>query len=174
MKTKIFALFLLAAILSSSLSGCIVYTKQVNLEKISKDQAVDVAIDHFDLNKENCKSIEAELDDNLYDIEIICGDTKYEAEVSMFGGQIRSSGKKIIREGGDLITSDTVNESPVISEEKAKELAALSLDLDVDLCTFTSIEFDEGYYEIELFYNNVEYDVKVHSTTGTVTETEID
>ena len=174
MKTKILALFLLATVLSSSLSGCIVYTKQINEEKITKDQAVDIAIDYFDLNKEECKFIKAKLDDAAYDVELICDDIKYETEVSVFGGQIRSVSKEPVRENGSLTTSDTTSDGSILSEEEAKELAANTLDLDVDLCTFTSIEFDDGYYEIELFYNNVEYDVKVDSVTGTVTEIERD
>lgn len=174
MKTKILALFLLTAVLSASLSGCIVYTKQINEEKITKDQAVDIAIDYFDLNKEECKFIDVELDTGDYDVEIICNGMKYEAVVTIFGGQIHSVSKEPVRENGSLTTSDTTSDGSVISEEEAKELASLALDLDVELCTFTSIEFDDGYYEIELFYNNVEYDVKVDSVTGTVTEVERD
>ncbi len=176
MKIKILAFLLILTILSSVLSGCIVYTKttQMNDEKISKDAAVDITIEFFSLKKEDCKTIRAELDEEVYEIEIICENAIYEAEVTVQGGHIKSNSVKYSDKNGSLLISDTTSADSVISEDEAKKLAALSLDLDEDLCTFTSVEFDEGYYEIELFYNNIEYDVKVHSKTGVVTEIEKD
>ncbi len=175
MKIKLISLFLIILTLSSALSGCIVYTKQMPLSEnaITKDEAVDIAIDFFGLDPEDCKTIRAELDDEVYEVELICGTSKYEAEVTVFNGHV-SSNRIIHGDDGSFTVSDTTGEESMISSEEAKELAALALDLDSALCTFTSVELDDGYYEIEFFYNNVEYDVKVHSRTGLVTEIEND
>lgn len=57
-------------------------------KNISKDEAIDIAINHFGLKKENCKFITAERDDGKFEIEFFSEGIEYNAKIDPVTGKV--------------------------------------------------------------------------------------
>ncbi len=55
---------------------------------ISAERAKTLAIEHFGLKAENCRFVRTELDGRKYEIEFVCDQKEYEAEVNAYTGEI--------------------------------------------------------------------------------------
>ncbi|MBU5315768.1 PepSY domain-containing protein [Clostridium bornimense] len=73
---------------------------------------------------------------------------------------------------------ESVNNTGDISLDKAKEIALAHAGLTSDQVNFkrTELEFDNGVkkYEVEFYYNNMEYSYEVDSHTGNILSYEQD
>lgn len=63
-------------------------TEPVFQKAVTKEEAIDIAIKHFGLNKENCKFIKAERDDGKFEIEFFCEGIEYDAMVDPATGKV--------------------------------------------------------------------------------------
>ena len=73
---------------------------------------------------------------------------------------------------------ESVNNTGDISLDKAKEIALAHAGLTSDQVNFkrTELEFDNGVkkYEVEFYYNNMEYSYEIDSHTGNILSYEQD
>ena len=129
-------------------------------DKITKDEAKQIALDHA--NVTNITNYEIELDDNKYEIEFKANNKEYDYEINATTG-------KIIKYS---IDNNYKEPNPVISKDEAKQIALNHAN--VTNITNYEIELDDNKYEIEFNANNKEYSYEINATTGKIIEYEID
>ena len=181
-----------------SLAGCNNSTTVNNGNEANKqvtiDQAKEIALNHANLTSDQVSFIRAESDlDNgvkKYDIEFYHGNKEYDYEVDASNGAIikydydieynnqnsnQDNNNQSINQG---INQNNLNNEGSISEEQAKEIALKHAGLANDQVSLKRVEldFDNGVqvYEVEFYYNNVEYSYEINANTGDILKYEQD
>ena len=74
-------------------------TSDVNTVKITQDKALEIALKHFSLKKENVREIEVELDRErkgiVWDVDFESGNIDYSVEINSETGEIVKAEKEI-------------------------------------------------------------------------------
>lgn len=74
-------------------------TSDVNTVKITQEQALEIALKHFSLKKENVREIEVELDRErkgiVWDVDFESGNIDYSVEINSETGEIVKAEKEI-------------------------------------------------------------------------------
>ena len=138
---------------------------------ISEEKAVQIALDHARLKKEDVSFITShpDFDDGryVYDIEFYKDMTEYDYEIDAATGEILSFDFDI--EG---YAPAQPAQSGQISLDQAKQIATSYAGVSGVTFTKAYLDYDDGYavYEIEFIAGTTEYDVEVDASSGAVRE----
>lgn len=182
MKNLKLAVFII--IISISLISCS-NSKGLNNNKITIDEAKEIALKHAGLANEQVSFLKAEKDiDNgreLYNIEFYYNNEEYDYEINSANGEIISYDHDIENNNiNNNINNNNVNNSSNsnidskanISKEEAQKIALEHAGLTSNQVKFKrgKVDFDNGIkvYEIEFYYNNKEYSYEINATTGQI------
>ena len=67
-----------------------------------------------------------------------------------------------------------IPDEKLISEKDAQEIVADHFSLDLEQCIVSKSELDEGKYEIELIFENKEYEAEVNARSGEILEASVE
>lgn len=163
--------------ISLSVLGC---SKNPNDTKeyapnITLEQAKEIALNHSELSSDKVKFIRAETgkDDgvDIYEIEFYYDQKEYDYEINAKDGAILEFDTDV--ENYD-ITSEEIQPSTQnkFTLEQAREIAVKHANLTSDKVSFGKLKLDNDNkiikYDIEFFYNNVEYDYEIDANTGEI------
>ena len=144
----------------------------VGANKITIDQAKEIALNHAKLTAEQVSFIrtESEFDDGIekYNIEFYYNNQKYDYDINAVNGQII----QYDLEGVINNSQNNLNSTANISIEQAKEIALNHANLTSNQVIFsrTELDYDNGIqkYEVEFYYNNREYSYEINANTGDI------
>ena len=166
-------LILLASEKSSDKTPAVSYGEVNKSQYIGKDKALNIALAKAGLKKSQISGCEVEFecdDGNItYDIEFYCGSAEYEFEIDATTGNIieyETDGDGY--EGSHHKNSADNSGSKYIGRSRAKEIALAKAGLTASQIHDYEIELDDGEYEIEFKYQNMEYEVDIDAKTGRV------
>lgn len=139
-----------------------------NKTQLTKDEALNYALKHAGVSRNEVKVKEIELDRDdgrlIYEIEFYTSNREYDYDIDAYTGQVLSMDYDI--DGFDIPQS-----SGDIGMAKAKEIALKQVPgANQNHFTDTERERDDGRikYEFEIIYNGYEYDIEIDGATGTV------
>ena len=149
--------------------------------KITIDQAKDIALKHAKLENNKVTFLKAEesIENgiNIYDIEFYNGNTEYDYEINSYTGEIIEFDKDIEKYNIQSNQSNTSTKAP-ISEDEARNIALKHANLTSSDVRFDKIEyeFDNGFnkYDIEFYHDFKEYNYEIDAQTGKILSYEID
>ena len=164
-------------IISISLMGCS-NSEVSNNKAVTIDEAKEIALKHAGLTSDQVSFVEVEsdVDNNIekYNIEFYHGDKEYDYEINSANGEIIKYDYDMENNKNENNLSSVVN----ISEEQAKEIALKHAEVTSDKISFVKVEMDVGNgtqkYDIEFYYNNVEYSYEIDANTGDILSYERD
>ncbi len=166
-------LILLASEKSSDKTPAVSYGEVNKSQYIGKDKALNIALAKAGLKKSQISGCEVEFecdDGNItYDIEFYCGSAEYEFEIDATTGNIieyETDGDGY--EGSHHKNSADNSGSKYIGRSRAKEIALAKAGLTALQIHDYEIELDDGEYEIDFKYQNMEYEVDIDAKTGRV------
>ena len=166
-------LILLASEKSSDKTPAVSYGEVNKSQYIGKDKALNIALAKAGLKKSQISGCEVEFecdDGNItYDIEFYCGSAEYEFEIDATTGNIieyETDGDGY--EGSHHKNSADNSGSKYIGRSRAKEIALAKAGLTASQIHDYEIELDDGEYEIDFKYQNMEYEVDIDAKTGRV------
>lgn len=154
---------------------------------ISRESAVELALDHAKVNAENAVGIEVEFDSDdgimVYEVEFYAGTVKYECDIDARTGQVVKYGaenKGAANQGGasGQSPSDVLPPSgQCIGEEAAREAALTNAGISEDTVDYINawLKYDDGFpehYEVEFAVGNVQYKYEIDPYSGMVLEQE--
>lgn len=154
-------------------------TNDTAKNKITVEEAKDIALKHANLTKDKVQFIKTEesMDDGVekYDIEFYADKTEYDYEINAQTGEVIEYDTDI---EDYTIPEQSNGNTAKITEEKAKEIALKDANLAKDKVSFikSQLETDDGVqkYDIEFSYDNQEYNYEINADTGAIIEKEID
>lgn len=143
---------------------------KTNNSKISIDKAKSIALNDANLSEYTVSFLHTKLDTeegiNVYEIEFITANSKYEYEIEVTSGRI------IKREIKDLSKQIINDDSRYIGIEKAKEIALSqinNIDKEVNYTNISlGLDRDTYIYELEFFQENREYECEINALTGEI------
>lgn len=166
-------LILLASEKSSDKTPAVSYGEVNKSQYIGKDKALNIALAKAGLKKSQISgcAVEFECDDGniTYDIEFYCGSAEYEFEIDATTGNIieyETDGDGY--EGSHHKNSADNSGSKYIGRSRAKEIALAKAGLTASQIHDYEIELDDGEYEIDFKYQNMEYEVDIDAKSGKI------
>ena len=142
-------------------------TKQSTTETttmITKDKALEIALAHANVSKNNISNLEVKLDKDdgttKYEVEFDVGTIEYDYDIDAVSGKIL----KVEKEERKQTTSST----SVITKEKALEIALTYAGANKSDVKDLEIELEKGIYEISFEIGNVEYELDIEASSGKV------
>lgn len=166
-------LILLASEKSSDKTPAVSYGEVNKSLYIGKDKALNIALAKAGLKKSQISGCEVEFecdDGNItYDIEFYCGSAEYEFEIDATTGNIieyETDGDGY--EGSHHKNSADNSGSKYIGRSRAKEIALAKAGLTASQIHDYEIELDDGEYEIDFKYQNMEYEVDIDAKSGKI------
>lgn len=164
-------------IISISLMGCS-NSEVLNNKKVTIDEAKEIALKHAGLTSDQVSFVEVEsdVDNNIekYNIEFYHGDKEYDYEINSANGEIIKYDYNMEYDKNENNVNSVVN----ISEEQAKEIALNHAEITSDKVSFIKVEMDVDNgtqkYDIEFYYNNIEYNYEIDANTGDILSYERD
>lgn len=170
-------LILLASEKSSDKTPAVSYGEVNKSQYIGKDKALNIALAKAGLKKSQISGceVEFECDDGIitYDIEFYCGSAEYEFEIDATTGNIieyetDGDGYEGSHRKNSADNSADNSGSKYIGRSRAKEIALAKAGLTASQIYDYEIELDDGEYEIDFKYQNMEYEVDIDAKTGRV------
>ena len=165
--------------ISMSLVGCnnatnLTTENKIN-EKITIDQAKEIALQHANLTSNQVSFIrtESEIDNGIekYNIEFYSGNTEYDYEIDASNGNILEYDQDVENYN---IQAPLSSDSTQITIEQAKDIALKHANLTSDQVSFIRIEsdIDNGVkkYNVEFYSGNTEYDYEIDAANGNILE----
>lgn len=173
-------------IIGMNLVGCNNVVKSTKDNKISVDEAKEIALNHANLKSDQITyvKVDRDIDNNTekYDIEFYHENKEYDYEINAVTGEILKynydiSNNKLQNEA-EINNQQQIENSYEISIDEAKEIALKHSNLTSDKVTFRKLEldFDDGIqkYEVEFYYNNNEYSYEIDANSGSILSYELD
>ena len=168
--------------------------------KITLDEAKKIALNHANLTSKEVSFINAEADmDNgveFYDIEFYNNNKEYDYEISAADGKIIEYDYDVegYGESANVSNNNVANNnqntnkpntntnsntsSNKISADKAKKIALNHANLTSNQVSYIQVEADfDDYtpsYDVEFYYNNVEYSYEINANDGNIINFEKD
>lgn len=167
-------------IISISLMGCS-NSEVLNNKTVTIDEAKEIALKHAGLTSDQVSFVEVESDvDNeikKYNIEFYHGSKEYDYEINSANGEIIKYDYDI-EYNNNVNNTNNINSAVNISEEQAKEITLKHAGVTSDQVSFIKVEMDldNGIqkYDIEFYYNNIEYSYEIDANTGDILSYERD
>ncbi len=159
---------------------------------ISKNEVKDIVADNMNVSSSDLyfESIDFEFDNSIYEVEVYYQNRDYEYKIDAKEGKIiytdyrnlnannnhNSSNNNNNNSNTNSSTNGNLNGPNIsaasISLDEAKNIALTNAGLDINSVRFTREELDHDnhtlVYELEFFYNNIEYDYEINATTGDI------
>ena len=164
--------------------------------KITVDEAKKIALNHANLTSKEVSFINAEADmDNgveFYDIEFYSNNKEYDYEISAADGKIieydydvegygestNVSNNNSSNTNKQNTNTNSNTSSNKISADKAKKIALNHANLTSNQVSYVQVEADfDDYtpsYDVEFYYNNVEYSYEINANNGNIISFEKD
>ena len=163
---------------------------------ISKNEVKDIVAANMNVSSGDLyfEDIDFELDKGIYEVEVwYINDAAYEYKIDAKEGKIiytdfkyftnqnNSSNGNNNNNGNSNSNNNTGNYNGQnsingvtanITLDEAKNIALTDAELDINSVQFTREELEHDnhtlVYELEFFYNNIEYDYEINATTGDI------
>ena len=154
----------LAALMLLSAAGC-----AFAADMITMDAAKQIAFERVGVTADQVLMTKAHLDYDdgrtVYDIEFYVNSAEYDLDIDAYTGEITEY--EVEQKNRDFSTEK-------ITEEEAKLIAAAYVNMKVEDVAFTKchLDRDDGrmVYEMEFVADGMEYEFDIDSTTGVVSE----
>ena len=144
---------------------------QIDLETAKTNALADAGVSAADVTFTKEK---LDYDDGVavYDIEFYTSTNEYEYEINAETGAVYNKSVEALKQ--TAAQSGSQSGTSNIDVDKAKSIALEQAGASADEVTFTKakLDHDDGfvYYEVEFYYNGMEYEYKIDSSTGAVLE----
>lgn len=165
-------LILLASEKSNDKTQAVTYGEVNKSQYIGKDKALEIALAKAGLKKSQISGydVEFECDDGIitYDVEFYSGSVEYEFEIDATTGSILEYETDGDGYESEYSESSRESGSKYIGRSKAKEMALAKAGLAASQIHDYEIELDDGEYEIDFKYQNMEYEVDIDAKTGKI------
>jgi len=165
--------------------------KGSELASVSPDEAIDTALKHAGVSRENAimfgaPSLDEENGKAHYDIEFRYNGFEYDYEVAVADGSVLKAEKEAERVNVSEKESVSANPEPVskennngyISVENAKQKALVDAGVKAEDAVFVKAYYDSDdivpHYDVKFEANGFEYEYEVKASDGTVLEKDID
>lgn len=159
---------------------------------ISKNEVKDIVAANMNVSSGDLyfEDIDFELDKGIYEVEVwYINDAAYEYKIDAKEGKIIYTDFKYFTNQNNSSNGNNNNNgnsnngnsngqnslngvTASISLDEAKNIALTAAGLDINSVQFTREELDHDnhtlVYELEFFYNNIEYDYEINATTGDI------
>lgn len=139
--------------------------------EVTLEQAKKIAADDAKAADPVFSKAELDRDDGvqIYDVELIADNTKYDYEIDAKTGAIREREK-------DLVVNPTTAQAGHIAPEAAADAAEKAANLSGGILTKNHLDYDDGraYYEIEIVKDGMKYEFEIDAANGSVLEQERD
>ena len=147
---------------------------------IGRDAALEAALNHAGLSKNDVRNVDIELDyeygSMVYEVEFELGTTEYEYDVNAATGEIvwyeKDSGGKLEQGGSAIDGKDSVG------KDKAVQTALKHAGLTSSQVTQLEAKLDRDggklVYEIEFRSGNYEYEYEIDASNGSIIKSEKD
>ena len=155
---------------------------------ISKNEVKDIVADNMKVSSNDLyfEDIDFEFDKGVYEVEVYYQNRDYEYKIDAKEGKViytdfrninnnqnNSNNDNSNNNNGDYKGQNSLNGvTPSISLDEAKNIAVTNAGVDINNVKFTREELDHDnhtlVYELEFFYNNIEYDYEINATTGDI------
>lgn len=139
-----------------------------NKTQLTKDEALNYALKHAGVSRNDIKIKEIELDRDdgrlIYEIEFYTSNREYDYDIDAYTG-------KVLEMDYDIDGFDIPQSNNDIGMAKAKEIALKQVPgANQNHFTDSERDYDDGKikYEFEIIYNGYEYDIEIDGTNGTV------
>ncbi len=149
---------------------------------IGRENALQTALTHANITKENSRCIEVEFDfENgkmIYDIEFKSGEYEYDYEIDAVSGEVLFTDKELDDHHGEQEADHDhiIPDGNYIGKEAALEKTLAHAGLTSQSVYALEIELDKErgmvVYEIDFKSGNYEYEYEVDATTGEVLKSE--
>ncbi len=144
---------------------------------ITADEAKSIALSDAGVSSSEATITKSKLDYDdgirVYDIEFYTSEREYEYEINASTGKVVSRSSEAFRVG-----NGNVGSTSFIGVDRAKEIATEHAGVSSSSVTFSKakLENDDGYtvYEIEFYYNGMEYEYTINASTGAIMEYDYD
>ncbi len=145
---------------------------------VTKDDAINAAINHAGVDKASVAALRTELDTDdktpHYDVEFMVGNVEYEYEVAASTGKIIKFEKEV-EEDNKHESNITAN---IISKEEALAIAYKDAGVAADSVYVIKCELDKDdgkyKYDAEFKVGNTEYDYEINAVTGKIVDKDIE
>ena len=149
--------------------------KENNTINFSEKEAKKIALNHANLNENDVTFTKIKIDrengKTVYEIDFFDDNNEYEIYIDI-------STKKISKYSKKPLKLNTTTDTYYINKDKVKQLVLDHAKLNEDNIIWHKVELDIDYniktYEIEFFYNNLQYEYEVDAINGSVLKYEID
>ncbi len=158
---------------------------------ISKNEVKDIIAANMNVNSGDLyfEDIDFEFDKGVYEVEVYYQNRDYEYKIDAKEGKVIYTDFRNINTNNSQNNSNNNNSNgsnnsnsnnqnslnnvtASISLDEAKNIAVTSAGVDINSVKFTREELDHDnhtlVYELEFFYNNIEYDYEINATTGDI------
>ena len=155
---------------------------------ISKNEVKDIIAKNMNVNSGDLyfEDIDFEFDKGVYEVEVYYQNRDYEYKIDAKEGKViytdfkyftnQNSTNNNNSNGSNNSNSNNQNSlnnvTASISLDEAKNIAVTNAGVDINSVKFTREELDHDnhtlVYELEFFYNNIEYDYEINATTGDI------
>ncbi len=150
-------------------------------KSITEDEAKSIAFDNAGIKGSDVEyiNVKPDRDDgrDVFDVEFYSGGTEYDYEIDAGSGKILSIDKDLENLKIPKNT-ETRSDGDKITEAKAKEIAFSDAGISEADAKRVKTEFDRDdgreIYEIEFYYNNMEYTYEINAADGAIIDKEID
>ena len=156
--------------------------------QISAEKAKEIALSHAGVSSSQVAFIQVKTDYDhgvqKYEVEFYCNGTEYDYEINAANGQILSYDYDMEHNyTPPTATPPSNNQSnssatSQISVEEAKQIALSHAGLASNQVTFkkAQLHFDDGIqqYEVEFYYNHMEYSYEINASNGAIISYEQD
>ena len=155
-----------------------------NNNKITMEQAQEIALKHAKLTSDQVSFIETELENGIevYNIEFSYENKEYDYKINSANGEIVEYDSDIedyditqqqaTKENKSVTPNNQNSNNSKITVEKAKEISLKHANLKDNQVVFdkTEMDYDNGVqvYDIEFHYNNIEYNYEIDANTGNI------
>ena len=165
---------------------------------ISKNEVKDIIAANMNVNSGDLyfEDIDFEFDKGVSEVEVYYQNRDYEYKIDAKEGKVIYTDFKYFTNQNNTNNTNDFNNSnnngngngnnsgstnnqnnlsgvePSITLDEAKNIAVTNAGVDINSVKFTREELDHDnhtlVYELEFFYNNIEYDYEINATTGDI------
>ncbi len=158
---------------------------------ISKNEVKDIIAANMNVNSGDLyfEDIDFEFDKGVYEVEVYYQNRGYEYKIDAKEGKVIYTDFRNINTNNSQNNSNNNNSNgsnnsnsnnqnslnnvtASISLDEAKNIAVTNAGVDINSVEFTREELDHDnhtlVYELEFFYNNIEYNYEINATTGDI------
>ncbi len=156
--------------------------KQNSSANITESDAKKIAFDDAGVKEANVEfiNVKPDRDDgrDVFDVEFYAGGTEYDYEIDAESGKILSFDKEVENLRIPQSTTAKQNGSANITEAEAKEIAFDDAGISASSAKRVKTEFDRDdgreIYEVEFYYNGLEYSYEINAADGRIIDKETD